>query len=98
MNIDSLVAGVLAGQRADIGRAITLVESRQADHFEAAAELLSRLTPHAGRSQRIGLTGVPGVGKSTFIERFGCIGSAGSPGSGAGGESDVESNRDVDPR
>ena len=71
MNIESLVAGVLAGQRADIGRAITLVESRQADHFEAAAELLSRLTPHAGGSQRIGLTGVPGVGKSTFIERFG---------------------------
>ena len=71
MNIESLVEGVLAGQRADIGRAITLVESRQSDHFEAAAELLSRLAPHGGTSQRIGLTGVPGVGKSTFIERFG---------------------------
>ena len=71
MNLEALVEGVLAGRRAEIGRAITLVESRQVDHFDAAAELLRRLAPHAGGAQRIGLTGVPGVGKSTFIERFG---------------------------
>ena len=68
MNLDALVE-VLAGRRAR-SRAIALVESRQVDHFDAAAELPPP-RPHAGGAQRIGLTGVPRVGKSTFIERFG---------------------------
>jgi LAO/AO transport system kinase len=65
------VEGVLAGDRAAIARAITLVESRRADHREVAQRLLAELLPHAGRAQRIGVTGVPGVGKSTFIDTFG---------------------------
>ena len=66
-----LSAGVLAGDRASIARAITLVESKRADHRERAQELLVELLPHTGNAQRIGITGVPGVGKSTFIDQFG---------------------------
>jgi LAO/AO transport system kinase len=62
---------VLAGDRASIARAITLVESKRADHRAAAQELLVELLPHTGQAQRIGITGVPGVGKSTFIDQFG---------------------------
>ena len=64
-------AGVLAGSRAVVARAITLVESTRADHRRLAQELLIRLTPHAGKSRRVGVTGVPGVGKSTFIDALG---------------------------
>ncbi|MEZ5232578.1 MAG: methylmalonyl Co-A mutase-associated GTPase MeaB [Acidimicrobiales bacterium] len=63
--------GVLAGDRTVVARAVTLVESTNARHQELAQELLVALLPHAGRSQRVGITGVPGVGKSTFIEAFG---------------------------
>ncbi len=63
--------GVLAGDRTVVARAVTLVESTNAHHQELAQELLVALLPHAGRSQRVGITGVPGVGKSTFIEAFG---------------------------
>jgi len=66
-----LVEGVLAGQRRALAKAITLVESTRADHQERAAAVLDALLPHTGRSLRIGLTGVPGAGKSTFIEVFG---------------------------
>ena len=66
--LDDLTAGVLAGNRAMLGRAITLVESRSPERQADAQELLHRLLPHAGRAHRIGITGVPGVGKSTFIE------------------------------
>jgi LAO/AO transport system kinase len=66
-----MVEGVLAGSRAWIARAITLVESTRADHRAAAQELLVALTPHAGKARRIGITGVPGVGKSTFIDGLG---------------------------
>lgn len=66
-----LVAGVLAGNRRALAKAITLVESTRADHQTRAAGVLDTLLPHTGRSLRIGLTGVPGVGKSTFIEVFG---------------------------
>ncbi len=62
---------VLAGDRAAIARAITLVESRRADHREQAQRLLVELLPHAGDAQRVGITGVPGVGKSTFIDTLG---------------------------
>jgi LAO/AO transport system kinase len=66
-----LAGGVLAGHRAAIARAITLVESRRADHRARAQELLVELLPHTGTAQRVGVTGVPGVGKSTFIDQLG---------------------------
>ena len=64
----ALVDGVLAGDRASIGRALTLVESRYPGHRAEATALLDDLLPHAVESHRVGITGVPGVGKSTFIE------------------------------
>ncbi len=67
----ALAAGVLAGERRALARAITLIESTRPDHREAAEELMHELLPHTGRSVRIGITGVPGAGKSTFIESFG---------------------------
>ena len=66
-----LAAGVLAGDRTAIGRAITLVESVLPDHRVDAAALLDELLPHSGDAHRVGITGVPGVGKSTFIEALG---------------------------
>lgn len=71
IDLDAYTDGVLAGDRTMIGRAITLVESRASEHAELAEELLTRLLPHAGRSTRVGITGVPGVGKSTFIDALG---------------------------
>ncbi len=72
LNPDEYVAGVLAGDRAMLARAITLIESTSRLHEVQAQEVLQRLLPHTGKAQRIGITGVPGVGKSTFIESFGC--------------------------
>ena len=66
-----LAAGVLAGDRTAIGRAITLVESTLPAHRVDAAALLDQLLPHSGDAHRVGITGVPGVGKSTFIEALG---------------------------
>jgi LAO/AO transport system kinase len=71
IDVDALVDAVVAGDRAAVGRAITLVESRRADHVDAAQAMLTALLPHAGGAHRIGITGVPGVGKSTFIDQFG---------------------------
>ena len=68
----ALAKGVLAGERRALARAITLIESTRSDHREAAEALMHELLPHTGKSVRIGITGVPGVGKSTFIESFGC--------------------------
>ena len=62
---------VRASDRAAIGRAITLIESKRADHEAAAQELLHRLLPDTGQAMRIGMTGVPGAGKSTFIDALG---------------------------
>lgn len=62
---------ILAGKRGALARAITLVESKRADHRDQAAALLEELMPHTGRAIRVGVTGVPGVGKSTFIEALG---------------------------
>ena len=70
--VPDLAQGVLAGERAALARAITLVESAAPQHREQAQALLGRLLPHTGRSLRIGITGVPGAGKSTFIDSFGC--------------------------
>ncbi len=67
------VGRVRDGTRADLARAITLVESSRADHRELAQELLVQLTPYAGKATRIGISGVPGVGKSTFIDGFGTM-------------------------
>ncbi|MFC6618274.1 methylmalonyl Co-A mutase-associated GTPase MeaB [Deinococcus radiophilus] len=66
-----LAAPLLAGQRRALARAITLVESTRPQDEASAQELLTELAPQGGRSIRIGLTGVPGVGKSTFIEALG---------------------------
>ncbi len=66
-----LAAGVLAGDRTAIGQAITLVESVLPEHRVEAAALLNELLPHSGDAHRVGITGVPGVGKSTFIEALG---------------------------
>ncbi|PRY51918.1 LAO/AO transport system kinase [Geodermatophilus tzadiensis] len=70
-DVPALVEGVLGGDRRSLARAITLVESRRADHRERAQELLVELTPHAGNARRVGISGVPGVGKSTFIDQLG---------------------------
>jgi LAO/AO transport system kinase len=66
-----LAERVLAGDRAAISKAITVVESTRADHRAEARELLTALGPHAGNAIRVGISGVPGVGKSTFIEAIG---------------------------
>ena len=66
-----LAAAVLAGERRALARAITLIESSRPDHRERADALLEALLPAAGRSVRLGVSGAPGVGKSTFIEAFG---------------------------
>ncbi len=70
-DVDELCAGVRAGDRTALGRALTLVESTRAEHRAAAQALLQRLVPAGGPSQRVGITGVPGVGKSTFIDTLG---------------------------
>ena len=72
LSLDDYAAGVLAHDPSVLGRAITLVESNAAAHQALAQQLLTRLLPHTGRAQRIGITGIPGAGKSTFIEAFGC--------------------------
>ncbi|WP_435840876.1 methylmalonyl Co-A mutase-associated GTPase MeaB [Streptomyces cinnamoneus] len=73
IDLDAYVKGVLDGKRAAVARAITLVESRRADHRALAQRMLTQLLPHAGAARRIGITGVPGVGKSTFIDAFGTM-------------------------
>ncbi|PRQ02581.1 putative GTPase [Enhygromyxa salina] len=70
-SVSALAAGVRAGDRSALGRAITLLESRLGADQARARELLERLLPHTGAALRVGVTGVPGVGKSTFIETLG---------------------------
>ncbi|GLV50354.1 ATPase/protein kinase [Thermobispora bispora] len=69
--LEDYLHGVLSGNRRWIARAITLVESTRPDHQRLAQRLLVELTPHAGKARRVGISGVPGVGKSTFIEALG---------------------------
>nr|3TK1_A Chain A, Membrane ATPase/protein kinase [Mycolicibacterium thermoresistibile ATCC 19527]3TK1_B Chain B, Membrane ATPase/protein kinase [Mycolicibacterium thermoresistibile ATCC 19527] len=69
--VKDLAAAIRSGDRAALPRAITLVESTRADHRERAQELLLELMPDAGRAMHVGITGVPGVGKSTSIEALG---------------------------
>ena len=66
-----LAEAILAGERAALARAITLVESRRPDHRARAAALVQALLPHCGKAIRVGITGVPGVGKSTTIDALG---------------------------
>lgn len=70
-DVDALEKGVREGNRTLLARAITLIESNAPRHFEAGQELIRRLLPSSPESIRIGITGVPGSGKSTFIENFG---------------------------
>ena len=67
----ALVDGVLAGQRRALAKAITLIESTRPDHQQRAQQVLNALLPHTGKAIRIGISGVPGAGKSTFIEALG---------------------------
>jgi len=69
--LDTYADGVRAGDRATLARAITLIESTKDEHAALAQELLQRLLPFTGRAHRIGITGVPGVGKSTAIDQLG---------------------------
>ena len=69
--VGDLAAGVRAGSRAQVARAITLVESTRADHRDRARALLTELAPHTGGSTRVGISGIPGAGKSTFIDALG---------------------------
>ena len=67
----TLLEEILQGNRRAMAKAITLLESTNPESFEQGQELLDSLLPHTGKALRIGITGVPGVGKSTFIEAFG---------------------------
>ena len=67
----SLVKQILEGDRRALAKGITAIESSRLDHRDSADELLQKLLPHTGNSIRIGISGAPGVGKSTFIESFG---------------------------
>ncbi|MFE3517996.1 methylmalonyl Co-A mutase-associated GTPase MeaB [Streptomyces sp. NPDC059166] len=73
IDVDAYVEGVLDGRRSFVARAITLVESVRPDHRAQAQRLLGALLPHSGRSRRIGISGVPGVGKSTFVDALGTM-------------------------
>lgn len=71
LTVDQMVEGIRSGNRAVLARAITLVESNAPAHQPIAQELLRRLMPFTGRALRVGISGIPGVGKSTFIEALG---------------------------
>ncbi len=70
-DIPALAAGIRDGDRATLARAITLIESKRADHRAAAHRLVQELLPHTGGAIRVGITGAPGVGKSTTIDALG---------------------------
>ena len=71
LTTEQYVEGILAGDITILSQAITLVESNNPSHYAQAQEIIEACLPHAGRSVRIGITGVPGAGKSTFIEAIG---------------------------
>ena len=71
LTVDDYVKGILDGDRTILSRAITMIESENPTHIAMAQDIIERCLPHSGNSLRIGITGVPGVGKSTFIESFG---------------------------
>lgn len=73
LSVEEYEEGILSGNRMILSRAITLVESTLASDKALSEELMHRILPHSGNARRIGITGVPGVGKSTFIEAFGKV-------------------------
>lgn len=73
LDVVTLAEEVRAGNRISLSKAITLIESSNATHKQQAQNLLQELLPYTGRSIRIGITGVPGAGKSSFIEAFGSM-------------------------
>ncbi len=73
LSVEAYVQGVLAGDRSILARAITLIESNAPAHFETGQEVLRQLLPHTGNAMRVGITGVPGAGKSTLIESLGML-------------------------
>src|SRR3954452_14077865 len=72
-DLANLAAGIRAGERATLARAITLIESRRADHQQQARALVQDLLPDTGKAVRVGITGAPGVGKSTTIDALGTM-------------------------
>ncbi len=72
LSTDEYVEGVLKNDKTILARTITLIESNAPEHYEKAREVLKSLLPYSGKSLRIGITGMPGSGKSTFIEILGC--------------------------
>lgn len=70
-DVERYVEGTRSGNRAALARTITLIESSRADHRKVARQVLTALMPFTGRAHRVGITGVPGVGKSTFIDQLG---------------------------
>ncbi|MDR0713215.1 MAG: methylmalonyl Co-A mutase-associated GTPase MeaB [Bacteroidales bacterium] len=70
-SVNDYVEGILQGNRTVLSKAITMVESSLPEHEQTAQNIIERCLPHAGKSLRIGITGVPGAGKSTFIETLG---------------------------
>ena len=71
LGVEDYVEGILKGDRILLSRAITLIESALPAHYELAQKIIEQCMPHSGNSLRVGITGVPGVGKSTFIEALG---------------------------
>lgn len=71
LSVNDYVEGILAGNRTILSQAVTLVESLLPEHHAIAQEVIEKCLPHAGKSIRLGITGVPGAGKSTFIEALG---------------------------
>ena len=97
MSTDSYVDGILAGDRSVLSRAITLVESRKEADQEKARAILNACMPHTGNSLRVGITGIPGVGKSTFIEALGSRLLGGEGGGNPSAPAKIEEgNRDND--
>ena len=72
-SVNEYAEGIISGNRAMLGQAITLVESSNPEHYDDAQAIIEECLPHSKRSIRIGITGVPGAGKSTFIETLGKI-------------------------
>lgn len=72
LTVEEYVQGIINGDRVILSRAITLIESNLPAHMDTAQQILMQLLPYSGKSIRVGITGVPGAGKSTFIEALGC--------------------------
>jgi LAO/AO transport system kinase len=73
LSVDDYVAGIITGDRVILARAITLIESETRAHETQAQQILQQVLPRTGKARRIGISGAPGVGKSTFIEALGCL-------------------------